>query len=463
MAVVLRILRGIVRWHEDAWLYSVYPAETLDLLRSGAVLQVPFTFTGLHPPAWPVLHSLTELLDPRPLWWLVESTLLSTIAVWLVARRSPVAGLLLATAPVAVHYSAEVNQYALLTCALAGLWATRTDPTTPTSRGVVAWGLLAAWTHILGAIAATIAAISLPPPQRKRTTTYLALGMAPLAIGILQAAGDTGTFTQPPFTANLVLSDLFSRFGALGLVLPPLAAFGAKRSPRLALATLTATATIAAFVALRVAAPHQFPYLLTVLPPLVLLAASVPWAARILVPVALLQGTWQAAFDLQRLHHIHTDLHTAARAVDTAFDQLHTPWTCPTTTLDPSCSGDALVLLRPPGRNDDDKTRFSPVLWRIPPWWSAPRIVLPQVPLRSSDHRYGQPRLVTTPRGRFAVYVHDQPRPTLADLPSLHARALLVVSDTGAHSDFLRQTERHTGTTTTTTINPLDHLIAVER
>ena len=85
LALMLRLPRGIARWHEDAWLYSVYPAQTLHKLQMGLLHELPSTFTGLHPPAWPVLHALTELWSPRPLWWLMQSILLSTGAVVLLA------------------------------------------------------------------------------------------------------------------------------------------------------------------------------------------------------------------------------------------------------------------------------------------------------------------------------------------------------------------------------------------
>jgi hypothetical protein len=438
LAVLLRAPRVAARWHEDAWLYSAYPAEVRHALQSGDLVGLLTTFTGLHPPAWPVLHSLTEWLSPRPLWWLLESGLLSVGAVVLLARRSPLAGLVLATAPVAVHYSVEVNQYALLTFALAGLWSTDARAGDGVHRSLVAWGWLAGWTHLLGAFAALLAVLTLPASQRWRSLVALLVGFLPLAPGVLLALSADSTFTQPPLEAALVLSDLLGRFGGLGLLLPVLALVSASKAPRLAVGWLGASAVWVGFVGLRVAAPHQFPYLLTVLPPLALAVAHLPRAWRFVVPLAVLQSGWQLAFDGMRGNALYTDISAADRSVDHALAALQAPWTCPGLTLDPTCSGDALVLLRPPGRNDDDKTRTSAVLWRIKPWWSAPAIHLPQLPPGSPDHRYGQPRLVSLPQGRFAVYVHDHVRPTLVEPFEQHARALLVVSDVGPESSVLQ-------------------------
>ena len=446
-ALVLRLLRAGARWHEDAWLYSVYPAEVVDLVRTGAWHRVPFTFTGLHPPAWPVWHSVLELADPRPVWWLLGSVGWSVAAVWLVARRSVVAGLLLATAPVAVHYSAEVNQYPLLLCALAGLWTCEAPAEARVHRGVVLWGGLAAWTHLLGGVAAMVAAATLPRRQRSRTVGALAVCGVPLLPGVWAAMGGEGTFGQPGLEPSLVWSDAVGRFGGLGLVVVAAAAVSARASPRLAAGVVAAVGTLLVMVLLRIAAPHQFPYWLTVMPPMVLLAARAERLRWLLVAVAMAQGAWQLGFDGQRVGTVLQDVRAQERAVDVAIQRLETPWSCPTHKLEPDCSGDALVLLRPPGRNDDDKTRTSAVLWRVLPTWRAPRVALPGIPLSSSEYRAGQPRLVSMPHGRFVVYVHDHPRDRLSRVVSDHARAHIVVSEVGAHSDFLAEVAERTGAT----------------
>lgn len=445
VAAVLRGLHGGVRWHEDAWRYSVYPAETLHRLITGDLLRLPLPFTGLHPPAWPLLHSLSEVLSPRPAWWLLQSLVWSLGAVVLVTRRSVWAGLLLATAPVAVHYSVEVNQYALLTFAVAGLWSTPPRDGRGVDVRVVLWALLAAWTHALGGVAAVLALVSLPGGRRWGSLGVFGVGCLPLVPSVLEALQDGGTFAQPEWKAELVVRDLMGRFGGLGLVGLGLALTQVRRAPRLALALVGGTGVVVGFVVLGVAAPHQFPYLLTLLPVVALLAGHHPRAAVVVVPLAVLQAGWQGTFDAQRVRALAEDVAAGGRGVDRALASLAVPWTCPGLHLEPACAGDALVLLRSAGRNDDDKNRSSPVLWRISPLWPAPRIHLPQVPAGSSDHRYGQPRLVSTPRGAFAVYVHDQVRPTLADIDRQHPRVWVVVSDVGPGSDVRTDVERLLG------------------
>ncbi len=457
VALLMRVPRGLARWHEDAWRYSVYPSQVLHKLQSGLLQELPFTFTGLHPPAWPLLHAVTELASPRPMWWLVESIVLSTGAVVLLARRSVLAALVLATAPVAVHYSAEVNQYALLTFALAGLWSTSTESAARVHRPVVAWGLLAGWTHILGAVAAALAVGTLPRRQRSMSLLVLSVGLLPLLPGVWAAADEASTFLQPSLEPWLIVTDLVGRFGVFGLLLPVLGGRMIRREPRLAVGVVGGAVVLGGFVVARVAAPHQFPYLLTLLPPLALLAVRAPTARRVLLPLVVVQAGWQLVFDGVRLQAIASDLRAPPRAIDVALDALEEPWTCPDLILDSDCAGDALVLLRPPGRNDDDKTRTSSVLWRIRPWWAAPRIQLPQVDAGAPEHRYGQPRLVSTPRGPFAVYVHDQVRPTLRDVFEQHPSVWLVISGVGPGASMLEEASK-LGERPAQAIGP-DHLL----
>lgn len=431
-AFVLRALRVVTRWHEDAWLYAAYPSDTVDALARG---QLPTAFTGLHPPAWPLLHALSELLLPVPLLWLSSSALLSLGAVVLLARRSVLSAAVLATAPVAVHYAAEVNQYALLTFALAGLWS-RPPPrdTAHIDLRLVAWGALAGWTHILGAIAALLALVTLPHRSRLRTTALLALALSPLAVGVFTAAAQSSTFSQPPLRPTLIAQDWLARFGVGGLLLTALLLRPARDEHTTAV--VGSSLFIVIFIALGVAAPHQFPYWLVPLPALALLASSARWP-HVLVGLCVLQAAWQLAFDSMRVQAILADLSRADRAVDVALSELSEPWTCSGAPT-PSCSGDALVLLRPPGRNDDDKTRTSSVLWRIEPWRFAPR-VWPTPGFDWADHRLGQPRLVHRSTGLHVVYVHDHLRPSLARLTEAHHRVWLVVSEPGQHAEYTRQ------------------------
>jgi len=430
VAAGLRALRVIARWHEDAWLYAAYPSDTVDAL---ALRTLPATFTGLHPPAWPLLHALTELLLPVPLVWLLTSAMLSTAAVALLARRSLAAALVLATAPVAVHYAAEVNQYALLTFALAGLW-TRKGPRSDTvDLGLIAWGALAGWTHILGAVAAVLALSNVPRSALWRTSLGLGLALLPLCIGVMAAVTEPSTFSQPPLQLTLIAQDWSARFGLGGLLL--VALLLRPRRDEATVAVIGTTAVIGIFIISGVAAPHQFPYWLVPLPALALLAQHTP-KKTVLVGLCVVQAGWQFAFDGLRVTTIHADQATP-RAVDQALAELDTPWTC-TAAPTPECTGDAVVMLRAPGLNDDDKNRTSSVLWRIKPWWMAPR-ALPSPTFDWSDHRNGQPRLVELPTGRHVVYVHDHLRPSMAELTLTHPRVWVVVSAPGAHREYTHQ------------------------
>lgn len=422
LAAILRGLHGIVRWHEDAWRYAAYPSAVVDHLEAGAVWALPSQFTGLHPPAWPLLHALAEVLGAPPLVWLLMSIGFSLGAVGVVARRSPVSGMILATAPVAVHYSAEVNQYPLLIFALAMVWAG------PHPRWVRAASVLAAWTHALGGISALTRAVV---QRDKRALGWLVVAVLPLLPTIGRLLHTDATFRQPDLRPDLMFADLVGRFGVLGVFVFGLATFGMRRMPSLAAGVALPLAAIAVLVGLHIAAPHQFPYLLVPLVPVALATATLTGKWRTLALVlAVAQGAWQLTYDAQRVRTILEDNRQHARAIDVAIPRLTTPWSC-TDIPSPDCAGDALVLLRLPGQNDDDKTRFSPELWRIRPWWRASR-VLPPTPSGDafdwSDHRNGQPRLVSFPHGQFVVYVHDQVRPSLRTLGALHPNVWLVVS-----------------------------------
>jgi hypothetical protein len=106
-----------------------------------------------------------------------------------------------------------------------------------------------------------------------------------------------------------------------------------------------------------------------------------------------------------------------------------------------------VVLLTPPGPNDDDKTASSAVLWRISPWRALPRVRPYRVdghPLDHGDHRHGQPRLVD---GRV-VYVHDWPRPTLERAAAAHERLWVVVYDAGQRAEYTTELAERLGART---------------
>ena len=419
LAALLRLLRAALRWDEVSWLYAAYPARVVELLAAGRPFAAATTFTGLHPPLPGLLHALSERLLPVPALWLLGSAAASWVAVLLVARRRPLAGLLLATSPVQLHYAAEVNGYPLLMLAVAAISVARARA----AEGGPRWplllaGLLGAWTHALGGIVAGLAALSLGV-RGLPILAGLALGVLPLVPGVWARAAEGHTFSQPPLHLGLTFADARARFGMLALLCLPLWVVGARFRPGLGLGVLGSIGTIALFVGLGIAAPHQLPYLVILGAPLALLAEG---AARgrllrgALVVLALLQGGIAGGYDLLRGRGILADLAAGGRAIDLAWAE--------------SLPGDALVLLAPPGGDDDDKRLISPVLWRSRPWWRMP-MVRP-FDFDYADPRFGQPRLV---QGRV-VYVHDHLREAIAQEVDLHPRTFVVVSDPRGREEY---------------------------
>jgi hypothetical protein len=443
LAATLRLLRAAARWEEWAWRYSAYPGPTVDALAAGDPAAALTTWTGLHPPLWPLLHAASELLLPVPALWLLSGAALGTLGVGLVARRAPRAGLLLAVSPVALHYTAEVNDYPLLFALVCGIWVLRGE--VAEGRRHWAWlalvGALAGWTHALGGLVALVAAGSLGLARGGRVLALMALAAAPLLPGLHGVLTEGGATTQPPFKAGLVLADAARRFGPGALLLAPLVALGARRAPALAAGLLLPALGLAGLVALGIAAPHQFPYLLVLAVPGALLAAAGAGGAggrRLLLAVGLAHGAWAAIQGARDVGSIATD--PGDRAIDRALADPGPGWTCaegaPAT---PACAGEALILLAGGGGNDDDKTRTSPVLWRLRPWQAMPRLTAG--PGDWHDHRRGHPRRV---RGR-AVYVFEHVRPELRDVLQTHAGARVVVYGDGPRRRFLRELQDITG------------------
>ncbi|RME27791.1 MAG: hypothetical protein D6798_03780 [Deltaproteobacteria bacterium] len=432
VGLLLRLLRLPPRWSVTAWLYAAYPADTVQALRDGRLGDALTTMTGLHPPLWPLLHAISELLAPVPLIWLLTSVLASTLAVFAIARVSPLAGLLLAVSPLQLAYAAEVNDYPLAVALVSAALALRA-----TGRGGIALGIvgaLAAWTHALAGLAVGLVVLTLPGRQAIRGLGIMAAGVVPLVPGGRALLADPGSFRQPPFKPALVLGDLGSRFGWIWLCLIPAAV--ASRRCRWAWVPLVGTScAIAALIAARIAAPHQFPYWLLVEPFLVVLAAR-RWRALsggvILVHLGVaviggLRGVQQPPGE---------------RGIDRAMAALQVPWTC-VGEPSPACSGDALFLLFPRVADDDDKRPTTPSLWRLRPWWSMPAVR--PYDFDWGDHRHGQPRLVPLPTGRHVVYVDDYPRDELAAALAAHPRLWIVVPSSSPDRPLARHVAELTG------------------
>jgi hypothetical protein len=449
----LRLLHAPQRWEEVAWLYSAYPGATLDALAAGRWAEGLTRWTGLHPPLWSLWQAALEALSPRPVLWIALSALLSTLGVRMLARRSPGAALLLAGGAAQVHYSAELNSYPLLCAGVAGLWAAidggqpRGDGGPPGAlRGGLRGGAVAlalCWTHALGALTALGWALR-PAPGRARRLGLLAIGASPLLPGALGRLVDGGSFKQPPLKPALMAADLFDRFGGFGVLCAILALVGGGLRCAGAPVTLPALGLLALLLA-GAAAPHQWGTLLVFGPPVALGAAGAlkrwPWAV---VALGAAQAVAVARVELHGLGALwQARSGPEVAAVEGALAALGPGFTCGPARPTLACAGDALVILRPAPRNDDDKRRHSAALWALGPWGPLPRARPSwgaEGPLPHEDHRLGQPRLRCAPprdsRGPavaparcHVVYVHDAPRPHLEGLLALHPAVQLVVLD----------------------------------
>jgi hypothetical protein len=410
IAALLRGLRIPLRWDEWTWHYAAYDARTWEALEEGRIWEALTTFSGLHPPLYPLLHSLQELLFPAPGVLLLASALLSLLAVVCVCRLNPVAGLLLATAPLQVAYAAEANNYPLLCGVLGGVFLARERAA---GNGSTAWlgalGAVALWTHFLAGFVALLACWTLPRPRRWKAMAWIGLAALPLALPALALVTEPGTFRQPPIRIGAMGAAFLDRFGPLALLLGPIAWRGARKEPHLALTWGGTLIFIWGLQILGIAAPHQFPYYLALgVPGALLVAAGIETTlhTRLVVGVALAQS---AMLGLQNGGAWLSLTTEDPRAIDTAIAEAQ--------------PGDGIYLLAPPRVEDDDKRATSAVLQRISPWQPLPAATPYEFDFL--DHRHGQPRQV----GELTVYVNDHVRPELSRARAAHKTLFLVVYD----------------------------------
>ena len=114
LAAALRIMRSACRWDEWALHYAAYYLPHYEAIQTGAYLDLLSTWVGLHPPLYPIVHSLASLVWPVPATWMLFSaacSLLSVVFMLAAHPKSLLPALLLATDPVQLHYAAEVNNY----------------------------------------------------------------------------------------------------------------------------------------------------------------------------------------------------------------------------------------------------------------------------------------------------------------------------------------------------------------
>jgi hypothetical protein len=320
LAVLLQLSRVPFRWNPIALAYAAYFHEFRHVIELQGWSAALTTFVGLHPPAYSLLFlGLMEARVPAACWLGMSGmfSVASVPLVWATATRSwgrggilggaGLAALVLAISPHRNAYGLEVNNYPLLVAATAAqllafarLYSRPTKPRGMPVGAEILWiatTALALWTHVLS-VALPLSQLGLLaalPEGREGLRRFCALLAAvgvlclPLVPGLLASSG--GDPLNPPaglMTAlSVALADYPGRYGSEtgANLMALLAAFGllavvrAPRGERLVPLSWLAHAVVAgalilALVSRGIAAAHQFPYYLVLLPAGALLVAA---------------------------------------------------------------------------------------------------------------------------------------------------------------------------------------------
>ena len=320
------------------------------------------------------------MLWSAPVLWLLFSASVSAGAVWWVGRiGGPAAAALLAVDPLQIAYAGEINNYPLLVFWVALiLW---TSERVLKGRGVksfVAVGILAGWTHLLGAVIFGVALVRVFLRDRRlalRAGAVWAVCLAPVAWRVMQLVGDGGTYGQTGLDWGQVAAGIHQKAGWWVVLVLPAGFAGVRLKQALGGMALALLCGILALISLGIAAPHQQPYWLVLGPFVALLVASIrgplPW---VLAGAGLLTVGPDL---LSRSHQLRSEI-TRERAVDRVLEE--------------AGAADALWLVSPALEPDDDKRATSDVLWRFSPFSSAPSWRGPDNSFDFADPRYGHPR-----------------------------------------------------------------------
>lgn len=401
-----------MRWTEDAWAYLAYDAEMWQAFSQGHYWTGLTDFTGLHPPAWHLIHNTIEWLAPIPMLLIGLSLACSIAAVEIARRLGWMVGLLVATSPIQLAYAAELNNYpAFALCSAWLWWAHQRALNQQTPTALVLATAVGAWVHLLLAGIGLILAATVSRRTLLKTACWLGLALLPLLPGLVEllSAGDASR--QPPFKPSLVTAQYIERFGLLSMVLLIPAWRGRRASLPLTRAFLGIFGLILGLQLARIAAPHQFPYWLALSVPFALLVqhgAITPLLRLLVWFVAALQAISVARLNISQVSAINADL-AQTRGIDVALAEAK--------------PGDAIYLLRKRTLPDDDKRGYSAQLTRISPWGRLPRVRPYEFPY--VDHRHGQPR----DHKGVTIYINDHPRDVLAEAVDAHSTLFLVVSN----------------------------------
>ncbi len=342
LAAALQLSRLPFRWDPVALAYAAYFHEfrhVIELNGSGAAFT---TFVGLHPPAYSLFFLWMMKASAPAVCWLTSSGLFSVASVplvWMTARlacddrteawppildSASVAALVLAISPHRNAYGLEVNNYPLLVAVSAAqllcfarmMRAERTSSQQARSlfarpgRAEIAWVLVTAlslWTHVLSIAlpCSQLLLLRLLPEARRYLGRLITLAASaallclPLLPGVLAGIGSDPINTAPGLSGAMAaaLLDFPGRYGSeIGAnLLAALILLGAANILRLPRGErlvplswlahgLIAGALVIGMVATGMAAAHQFPYYLVLLPAGALL---VPRALHSAQPTAL--------------------------------------------------------------------------------------------------------------------------------------------------------------------------------
>jgi hypothetical protein len=378
LGAALRALRVGARWDELTLAYAAYMEPLAAALQDGHPSALVGSWTGLHPPLYGTLHAVLEVAWPVPLVWLCLSALTSLGAAAVVGRTAgPVAALVLATAPVHLMDAAEINNYPLASLSIAVLiWAARRS-----------WGwlaaaaLFAAWSHLLGGVAAAgVVGWRLsrgPSVDRWSLLAASALGMLPIVGGVMRLMQMDSTWSQPSVDLLAWMLLVARTVGPEAWLMAPVVLLGLRRE--LAAGGLALGGALLLATVLGAAAAHQRPYL-GLLAPIAAVAVgqavrSRPRLGWVVVALCLVRGVRVGAAEVDSVQRLVAD-QDRPRAIDAAIAS--------------SEPGDTLWLVAPALQPDDDKSDTSAVLWRLSPWASMP--IARPVRSEYKDYRFGHPR-----------------------------------------------------------------------
>ena len=429
-AAALQATRLPFRWNQICLAYASYFKEYQHSIEVEGWSAALTTFVGLHPPLYSLLFHGLETWGSSPLVWLSLSGALSVASVPVVwkagrllfpdePRVAWLAAIVLAISPHRVAYGLEINNYPLTVFAISiqllafSAYSTAVQRSTGGHiRAGFFWAAatsFALWSHVLCAtlpLAQVLVIVFTPAFRRQLRSVFLCMGATlisclPLLPSLL-VGGDAPPINQAVGILGALESgflDFPGRYGStLGAYLLGLAACaGALRlsfgkSPdrlvgRALVAHLLLTGTLVLFLVARgVAASHQFPYYLALLPTASLLIAAgasktgprlLSRATLLFVAAGLLLHAAALGTDALKGWQVVQSAPTERALMGRAIEE----WTADST----------LVLIDFPSWGDDDKDVLD-ATWALLTKTEVVDFAHPEVPtLVTADPYWGQP------------------------------------------------------------------------